>query len=85
MRDREITLAFAQMIHRKVKTNEIKQEFPIFVDKLIDQLDSYDPMKEIFNVISLSTNPKFKVNRDGYAFPDSEPRATKIWSISIDW
>ena len=55
------------------------------MDKLIDQLDSYDSLKEIFNVISLSTNPKFKVNRDGYACPDSESRATKIWSIASDW
>ena len=35
------------MIHRKVRTNEIKQEFLILMDKLIDQLDSYYPMKEI--------------------------------------
>ena len=30
LRDSEITLAFAQMVHRKLKANETKQEFPIF-------------------------------------------------------
>ena len=73
------------MVHRKLKANETKQEFPISIDKLIDQLDSYEPMKELFNAIALSTNPAMKINTEGYACPDSEVRATKIWSIASDW
>ena len=85
LRDSEITLAFAQMVHRKLKANETKQEFPISIEKLIDQLDSYEPMKELFNAIALSTNPSMKINTEGYACPDSEVRATEIWSIASDW
>ena len=85
LRDSEITLAFAQMVHRKLKANETIQEFHISIDKLMDQLDSYEPMKELFNAIALSTNPSMKINTEGYACPDSEVRATKIWSIASDW
>ena len=81
LRDSEITLTFAQ----KLKANETKQEFPISIDKLIDQLDSYEPMNELFNALALSTNPSMKINTGGYACPDSEVRATKIWSIASDW
>ena len=81
--DSEITLAFAQMVHRKLKANETKQEFPISIDKLIDQLDSYEPMKELFNAIALSTNPSMKINTEGYACPDSEVMATKSIALSM--
>ena len=74
-----------QMVHRKLKANGTKQEFPISIDKSIDQLDSYEPMKELLNAIALSTNPSMKINTEGYACPDSEVRATKIWSIASDW
>ena len=42
-------------------------------------------MKELFNAIALSTNPSMKINTEGYACPESEVRATKIWSIASDW
>ena len=42
-------------------------------------------MKELFNAIAFSTNPSMKINTEDYACPDSEVRATEIWSIASDW
>ena len=40
---------------------------------------------EIFNFILCSVDTKWKGNIEGYAYPDSEPRALKIWNIADTW
>ena len=42
-------------------------------------------MKEIFNAISYSVNPRWKENIEGYVCLDSESRALKIWYIADAW
>ena len=79
LRDAEITVTFAQMINQKIKVRETKMEFPVSLDILIEKLDTYNPVKEILNVISYSVDPRWKENVEGYACPDSESRALKIW------
>ena len=79
LRDAEITVAFARIIHWKIKATETKMEFLVSLDTLIKKLDTYNPVKEIFNVISCSVNPRWKENIVGYACSDSESRALKIW------
>ena len=79
LRDAEITVAFARIIHWKIKATETKMKFLVSLDTLIKKLDTYNPVKEIFNVISCSVNPRWKENIVGYACSDSESRALKIW------
>ena len=67
------------MINRKIKTREKKMEFPVSLDTLIKKLDTYNPVREIFNAISYSIDPKWKKNIEGYACPDSESRVLKIF------
>ena len=48
------------------------------------ELDKYDPIKEIFSVISLSRNPTlpindFGINDFGYASTKSPNKTNKIW------
>ena len=43
------------------------------------ELDEYDPIKEIFNAISLSCNPNVPINDFGYASPKSPNKTNKIW------
>ena len=45
------------------------------------QLDKYDPIKEIFNAISLSCNPNLSINDIGYASPKSPNKANKLWYV----
>ena len=85
LRDAEITVAFARMINRKIKARETKMEFPVSLDTLIKILDTYNPVKEIFNVISYSVDPRWKENVEGYACPDSESRSLKTWYIADAW
>ena len=42
-------------------------------------------MKEIFNVISYSVDPRWKENVEGYAYLDSESRVLKIWYNADAW
>ena len=60
-------------------------EFPVSLDTLIKKLDTYNPVKEIFNVISYSVDPRWKENVEGYACPDSESRSLKTWYIADAW
>ena len=85
LRDADITISFARMINRKIKASKEKMEFPVSVDPLIKQLNSHNPLKEIFNAISYSIDPKWQENLFGYAIPASEPRALKIWCIADAW
>ena len=39
---------------------ESLMEFPVSLDTLIEKLDMYNPVKEIFNVISYSVDPMWK-------------------------
>ena len=57
-------------------------EFPVSLDTLIKILDTYNPVKNIFNVISYSVDPKYKEDVEGYPCPDSESRALKVWFIA---
>ena len=67
LRDAEITVAFTRMINRKIKATETKMEFPVSLDTLIGKLGTYDPVKEIFSVISYLVDPKWKENLEDYA------------------
>ena len=76
--DAEITVAFASMIHRKIKATERKMEIHVSLDTLIKIVDTYNPVKETFNVISYSADQRWKENVEGYACYNSESRALKI-------
>ena len=73
------------MIYWKIKVTETKTEFPVSLDTLIEKLDTYNPVKEIFNAISYSVDPRWKENVEGYTCPDSESHALKIWYIADAW
>ena len=75
--DAEFTVAFAQMINWKMKEKEAKTEFSVSHDTLIKKLDTYDPLKEFFNVISYSVEPRWKDNAEDTC-PDSESRPLKM-------
>ena len=60
-------------------------EFLVSLDTLIKKLDTYNPVKEIFNVMSCSVNLRWKENIEGHACPDSESHALKIWYITDAW
>ena len=79
LRDKEITLAFAKMINHKLKPHELSKNFPLSAKNLMKELDKYDPIKEIFNALSLSCNPTVPINDFGYASPKSPDKANKIW------
>ena len=79
LRDEEITISLAKMIHRKIKVQETGTSFPLSAENLLVELDKYDPIKEIYNVISLSDNPLVPKNKFGYADPKSSVKANKIW------
>ena len=85
LKDAEITVAFARMINRKITARETKMEFPVSLDALIEKLETYNPIKEIFNVILYSVDPRWEENVGGYACPDSQSRALKIWCIADAW
>ena len=70
LRDVEITVVLAGIIHWKIKVTETKMEFPVSLDTLIEKLYTYNPVKEIFNVISFSVDPMWKENIEVYACPD---------------
>ena len=67
LRDKEITLAFAKMINHKLNSQVLSKIFPLSAKNLMKQLDKYDPIKYIFNVVSLSCNPTATINYFGYA------------------
>ena len=79
LRDKEITLAFAKLINHTLKSQELSKSFPLSAKNLMKELDKYDPIKEIFNAISLSCNPTVPINDFGYASPKSPNKASKIW------
>ena len=47
------------MIHRKrkLKAQETGTSLPLSAENLLEEIDKYDPVKEIYNVISLSGDP----------------------------
>ena len=47
-----IAVAFARMINQKIMATETKMEFHVSLDTLIKKLGTYNPVKEISNVIS---------------------------------
>ena len=79
LRDKEINLAFAKLINHTLKSQELSKSFPLSAKNLMKELDKYDPIKEIFNAISLSCNPTVPINDFGYASPKSPNKASKIW------
>ena len=78
IRDKEITLAFAKMINHKLRSQELSKSFPLSAKNLMKELDKYDPIKELFNVVSLSCNPTVPINDFSYASPKSPNKAKKI-------
>ena len=54
------------MINWKIKTRETKMQFPVSLNTLVEKLDTYNPVKEIFNDISYSVDPRWKENVEGY-------------------
>ena len=64
LRDDDITKAFAKMIHRKIErkksSDDDQRTSHVSFENLVDQLDEYEPMKEIYNVIAMSLNPSCK-------------------------
>ena len=80
LRDKDITLTFPKMINHKVKSQELSKSFPFSAKDLMKELDIYDPIKEIFNAVSLPCNPTVPINGFGYASPKSKSnKANKIW------
>lgn len=75
--DAEFTVAFTQMINWKMKVKETKTEFSVSLDTLIKKLDTYVSLKEFFNVISYSVEPRWKDNAEDTC-PDSESRPLKM-------
>ena len=81
----KITVVFGRIIHGKIKAAETKMEFPVPLDTLIRKLDTFNPIKDIFNVMSYSVDLKWKENVEGYTSPDSDLRALRIWCITDAW
>ena len=81
----KLQVTVARMINRKIKATETKMEFTVSLDTLIKKLDTYNPVKEVFNVIWYSVDPRWTENVEGYACPDSESRRLKIWYIADTW
>ena len=80
LRDKNITLTVPKMINYKVKSQELSKSFPFSAKNLMKELDIYDPIKEIFNAVSLPCNPTVPINGFGYASPKSKSnKANKIW------
>ena len=79
LRDKEITLAFAKMINRKLKVSRTLKIFPLSAKNLMKELDKYDPVKEIFNAITLSCKQTVPINDFGYTSLKSPNIANKIW------
>ena len=80
-RDTEIAVAFARKISWMIKARETKINFPASLQTLIEKLDTYKPVKDIFNVISYSVDRRWKDNVESYAYPYSHSRV-KIWHIA---
>ena len=71
-------------------TAETKIEFPVSLDTLTKILDTDNIgytyiVKEIFNVISYSVEPRWKANIEDSSCPYSELRVLKIWYIADAW
>ena len=49
--DEEISISFAKMIHHKIKAQETGTSFPLPAENLLEELDKYDPIKEMYNAI----------------------------------
>ena len=81
VRDTETTVAFARKINWKIKARETKMKFPASLQTLIEKLDTYKPVKDIFNVISYLVDRRWKDNVQSYACPYSDSLA-KIWHIA---
>ena len=81
----KLQVTFARMINRKIKATETKMEFPDSLDTLIKELDTYNLVKEVFNVIWYSVDLRWKENVEGYACPDSELRGLGICYIADAW
>ena len=86
LRDNDLVNSFASMIRRKIEEGrkQHNRHWPYTVDELLNMLDS-GPLKEIYNVIYGSIDPKYKVNEYGYAIITSRQIATKIWLLASDW
>ena len=79
LRDKEITLAFVNMINHKLKSQELSKTFPFSAKNLMKELDKYYPIKEFFNAISLSCYPNVPINDFGYVSLKSPNKPNKIW------
>ena len=79
LRDKVTTLAFAKIINHKVKSQKLSKNLPLSAKKLMKELGKYDPIKEIFNAVSLSCNQPVPINDFGYVSPKSPKKVNIIW------
>ena len=79
LHDEEITVSFTKMIHHKMKAQQTGTSFPFSAESYFEELDKNNPIKEIFNAVSLSHDPLVPKNKFGYAAPKSSVKANKIW------
>ena len=86
MRDKNITLSFANMIKRKInqKIDETELKFPYSPKELVEGTKS-GPLVDLFYVIYMTLYDVLKISEYGYPITKSKIIGTKIWSLANDW
>ena len=91
LRKNDIMRSFAKMIQRISKDylDQPHIKWPSTVADIIAGLDKDKPIAELFNVIYMTMNTKWKssvpLNKYGFAKVNSKNIARKIWSLACDW
>ena len=88
LREESIIRCFANLVRRKLKSSLKKIEgkyVPPTSDEFLEELDNFKPEKCLFNVISLSINPKRLMDNDRYVKAPTISQAEKIAAISESW
>ena len=89
LREESIIKCFSNLVRRKlVVTGEERKGgkyVPPTSDEIFAELDSFSPLKCIFNAISLSINPKRSMGSDGYITAPNSVQAEKIAAIAECW
>ena len=67
------------MMHRKMRAQQTRASLSLSPANVFEELNKYDPIKEIFNGISLSDNALIPRNKFDYAAPKSSVKASEIW------
>ena len=86
LREESNIRCFANLVRRKLKSSERKIEgkyVPPTSDEFLEELDYiFKPENCLFNVISLSINPKRLMDNDGYVKAPTISQAEKIAAMS---